>query len=109
MKLPMAMKLSSSELYDLAEAHFGATIAPEEMLKAEPYARHKLALINAREGTDYGDDYLAILIAETVRANMFSAFTFALCSLIMDDAEDPTGQENGAKKEPHSKARPLTL
>lgn len=93
----------------MAEEYLGATITPEEMLKAEPYARHKLALINSREGTDHGDDYLAILIAETVKANSFSTFTIALCNLLMEDDEEPTGRENGTKKEPHSKARPLTL
>lgn len=105
----MSLRLSSKELYDRAEAYYGSAIEAEEMLKAEPYARRKLALINDRDGTDHGDDYLAILIAETVRANAFSAFTFALCSLMMDDAENPNGQENGTKKEPHQKARPLTL
>lgn len=105
----MAVELSSSELYDMAEAYYGDTIAPEEMMKAEPYARRKLALINSREGTDHGDDYLAILIAETVKANAISAFTFALCNLIMEDAESSGGQENGTKKEPHSKVRPLPL
>lgn len=105
----MMVGLSSSELYDMAEAYYGATITPEEMMEAEPYARRKLALINSREGTDHGDDYLAILIAETVKANAISAFTFALCNLIMEDAESSTGQENGTKKEPHSKARPLPL
>lgn len=92
-----------------AEPHLGGPITPEEFEQAEPYARHKLALINSREGTEHGDDYLAILIAETVKANRFSAFTIALCSLLTEDDEEPTGRENGTKKEPHSKARPLTL
>ena len=104
----MATRLSSVEIYDLAEEYLGAPIAPEEMLEAEPYARHKLSLINEREGTDHGDDYLAILIAETVRANAFSAFTLALCVLLRDDTENQTGQENGIKKEPHPKVRPST-
>lgn len=104
----MATRLSSVEIYDLAEEYLGAPITPEEMLEAEPYARHKLSLINKREGTDHGDDYLAILIAETVRANAFSAFTLALCDLLRDDTENSTGQENGIKKEPHTKVRPST-
>ena len=102
----MALRLSSSELYDMAEAYYGATIAPEEMMKAEPYARRKLTLINEREGTDHGDDYLAILIAETVKQNAISAFTFALCNLIMGDAESSTGQENGIKKNRTKKRGP---
>lgn len=49
------------------------------MREAEPYARRKVALINEREGTAHGDDYLAIIIAETVWANRFSRLTLARC------------------------------
>ena len=34
----MATRLSSVEIYDLAEEYLGAPIAPEEMIEAEPYA-----------------------------------------------------------------------
>lgn len=100
------MRLSSDELYDEAEKWLGDKIDPEEMKKAEPYARRKLALINQREGTSHEDDYLAILIAETVKSDRFSRFTFLLCDLMREEESGP--DDIGTKKEPRSKARPFT-
>ena len=100
------MKLSPNELYDAAEAQLGDKIAPEEMLAAEPYARRKLSIINEMGNTDYEDDYLAILIAEIVNQNRFSRFTLRLYDLVHGDEND-SGQDDGIKKEPRPKARPL--
>lgn len=61
-----------------AEHYLGGTITPEEFERAEPYARRKLDFINSREGTDHGDEYLAILVSEAVQGSRFSDYTFAL-------------------------------
>ena len=95
--------MTHKELHKAAERNLGGQIEPEEMLKAEPYARRKLNNLNQRYGTRHGDEYLAILIAETVFANRLSHFTFLLCDLLWEDG----GPDIGAKKEPHLAARPL--
>ena len=38
----------------------------------EEYAKHKLAYINARYGTNHGDDYLAVLVQECQRQEEFT-------------------------------------
>ena len=98
------MRLNGVELYIAAEESLGGQIAPDEMLRAEPYARRKLDYINDRYGTSHGDDYLAILIAETVRANRFSEYTHLICKIRMEGDPD---RNNGTKKEPRPEARPL--
>mgnify|MGYP000993498635 CR=1 FL=1 len=95
--------MTHEELHKAAERDFGGQIEPEEMLKAEPYARRKLDNINRRYGTHHGDEYLAILISETVFANRLSHFTLLLYDVLKED----DGPDIGAKKEPHLAARPL--
>ncbi len=62
------------DLKAAAERESGTAIAPEEYARALPYARRKLNFINERYGTNHGNDYLAILVSETVRANRFTAY-----------------------------------
>lgn len=61
-----------------AEHYLGGPITSEEFERAEPYARRKLERINSREGTDHGDEYLAILVSEAVQSDRFSDYTLAL-------------------------------
>lgn len=56
-----------------AEQEVGA-ITDDEYMAAYPYAKRKLLDINARFGTNHGDRYLALLVAETVSANRFSRY-----------------------------------
>ena len=85
-KRPAAVKevvvLQESTLRQQAEKYLGEAISPEEWECAKRYAERKLAMIIEREGDADGARreswYLAQLIAETVRSNRFSKFTFDL-------------------------------
>ena len=44
-------------------------------MTAEQYAKQKLTYINARYGTNHGDDYLAVLVQECQRENEFMEAT----------------------------------
>ncbi len=57
-----------------AEGNAGAPISEEEYRLALPVARHKLEYINNLNGTHHGEPYLAILIAETVRAQRLTQY-----------------------------------
>lgn len=74
-----------SELRREAEKYLGFAICPQEWDEAKRYAEHKLARIIQREGDAGGERrkpyYLAQLIAETVRANIFSGILFELAEL----------------------------
>ena len=89
-KRPAAVKevvvLQESTLRQQAEKYLGDAIRPEEWECAKRYAERKLAMIIEREGDADGARreswYLAQLIAETVRSNRFSKFTFDLGNLL---------------------------
>lgn len=69
-----------------AEYYLGAKIGSSEWVEAKEYAERKLKGIIEREGDENGARrepwYLAQLIAETVKSNRFSQFTFDLADLI---------------------------
>lgn len=61
------------------EENLGVALAPGFFDKAEQYARRKLELCNERAGRQYGEDgygdeYLVLLAADTVREMAFSAW-----------------------------------
>lgn len=56
-------------LRERSEAEYGQPMSDDEFREAEKYARMKLRFQNDLYERDYGDDYLAILIAETARSN----------------------------------------
>lgn len=61
------------------EENLGVALAPDFFDKAEKYARRKLDLCNERAGRQYGEDgygdeYLVLLTADTVREMTFSAW-----------------------------------
>ena len=68
------------------EEHLGAALAPDFFDKAEKYARRKLNLCNERAGRGedgYGDEYLVLLTADTVREMAFSEYTMIRSAEIM--------------------------
>lgn len=69
------------DLRERAEHYLEGSIRPEEFEQAEPYARRKLEFINSREGTNHGDEYLAILVSEIVQSNRFSDYTISILLL----------------------------
>lgn len=71
--------IATSELKARVEKDVGTEICPAFFQKAERYARHKLNLINERAGRKYGEDgygdeYLVLLTADTVREMAFSEY-----------------------------------
>jgi len=71
--------ITTSELKARVEKEVGAEICPVIFQKAEKYARRKLKFINERSGREYGedgygDDYLVLLTADTVREMAFSEY-----------------------------------
>lgn len=71
--------IGGRELKARVEEHLGAALAPDFFGKAERYARRKLDLCNERAGRQYGEDgygdeYLVLLTADTVREMTFSAW-----------------------------------
>lgn len=74
-----------STLRQQAECFLGAEIPPPEWDKATEYAERKLDRIIEREGDCGGErrkpEYLAQLIAETVRSSRLSRFTLELMAL----------------------------
>ena len=69
------------DLHTAAEGNAGAPISEEEYRLALPVARHKLEYINNLNGTHHGEPYLAILIAETVRAQRLTQYLNARSDL----------------------------
>jgi hypothetical protein len=72
--------ITTSELKARVEKDVGTEICPAFFQKAERYARRKLDWINERAGRKYGDDgygddYLVLLTADTVREMAFSGYT----------------------------------
>lgn len=80
--------LTAAELKARVEEEVGAEICPAFFQKAERYARRKLDWINERAGRKYGEDgygdeYLVLLTADTVREMAFSEYTFIRSMEIM--------------------------
>lgn len=71
--------IGSCALKARVEENLGAAMAPDFFGRAEQYARRKLDLCNERAGRKYGEDgygdeYLVLLTADTVREMAFSAW-----------------------------------
>ena len=71
--------ITTSELKARVEKEVGAEICPVIFQKAENYARRKLNFINELAGREYGeggygDEYLVLLTADTVREMAFSEY-----------------------------------
>ena len=80
--------ITTSELKARVEKEVGTEICPAFFQKAEKYARRKLDLVNERAGRKYGedgygDDYLVLLTADTVREMAFSEYTLIRSMEIM--------------------------
>ncbi len=80
--------ITTSELKARVEKEVGAEICPVFFQKAENYARRKLNLTNERAGRKYGEDgygdeYLVLLTADTVREMEFSEYTLIRSMEIM--------------------------
>lgn len=72
--------IGSGTLKARVEESMGAAMAPDFFDRAERYARRKLDLCNERAGRKYGEDgygdeYLVLLTADTVREMAFSEYT----------------------------------
>lgn len=72
--------IGSGTLKARVEESMGAALAPDFFDRAERYARRKLDLCNERAGRKYGEDgygdkYLVLLTADTVREMAFSEYT----------------------------------
>ena len=71
--------MDSKTLKSKVEAYIGEQIPDELWPRAEEYARNKLDRINEMAGRQYGDDgygdeYLVLLTADTVREMAFSEY-----------------------------------
>lgn len=80
--------IPSSELKARVEKEVGAVLDPDFFDQAEQYARRKLDLCNERAGRQYGEDgygdeYLVLLAADTVREMAFSEYTMIRSAEIM--------------------------
>ncbi len=88
----MVRSLWETSLQRQAESYLCTGIKPSEIEEAVAYAKYKLALIIERFGDAGGawrePDYLAQLIAETVRSNCLSRYLNELTEL----------REQGTKK-----------
>ena len=69
------------DLHTVAEERAGTPISEDEYQQALPVAQHKLEYINNLNGTHHGEPYLAILIAETVKAQRLTKHLNALYAL----------------------------
>lgn len=82
------MMILTSDLKVRVEEAIGAEICPAFFAQAEQYARRKLDLCNERAGRQYGEDgygdeYLVLLTADTVREMAFSEWTMIRSAEIM--------------------------
>lgn len=98
MKKPRKMMILTSDLKVRVEEAIGAEICPAFFAQAEQYARRKLDLCNERTGRQYGEDgygdeYLVLLTADTVREMAFSEWTMIRSAEIM--AARAAAQEGG--------------
>lgn len=69
------------DLRTAAEERAGSAFSDEEYQMVLPEARRKLERINNMNGTHHGEPYLAILIAETVKAQRLTKYLNALYDL----------------------------
>lgn len=69
------------DLHIAAEERAGTPISEDEYQQALSVARHKLEYINNMNGTHHGEPYLAILIAEAVKAQRLTRYLNALYDL----------------------------
>jgi len=69
------------DLHTAAEHNAGTPISENEYRLALPAARRKLEHINNLYGTHHGEPYLAILIAEAVKAQRLTRFLETVCDL----------------------------
>ena len=67
-------------------------------MTAEQYAKQKLTYINARYGTNHGDDYLAVLVQECQRENEFREAT-AMNKATIPDSGTRTEFPSGAVRD----------
>jgi len=75
--------VDSKTLKSKVEAYIGEQIPDKLWPRAEEYARNKLDRINETAGRlygedGYGDDYLVLLTADTVREMAFSEYTLTI-------------------------------
>lgn len=80
--------IGSCELKARVEESLGTVLDPDFFGQAEQYARRKLDLCNERAGRQYGEDgygdeYLVLLTADTVREMAFSEYTMIRSAAIM--------------------------
>lgn len=80
--------IGAAELKARVEERLGSELDPVFFARAERYARRKLDLCNGRAGRrygeeGYGDEYLVLLTADTVREMAFSDYTMARSAAIM--------------------------
>lgn len=60
----------------LSRSNSCAPCSPIDLFReCEAYARRKLALNKLHTGESYGEDYLALLTADTIRERAFSRYT----------------------------------
>ena len=90
--------IPSSELKAKVEKEVGAVLDPDFFAQAERHARRKLDLCNERAGRKYGEDgygdeYLVLLTADTVREMAFSEYTMIRSAAIMADRAAQEGSE----------------
>ncbi len=69
------------DLRTAANERADSAFSDDEYQMALPVARRKLEYINNLNGTHHGEPYLAILIAETVRAQRLTQYLNALYNL----------------------------
>lgn len=69
------------DLHTAAAESAGTPISEDEYRRALPAARRKLEYINDRYGTRHGEPYLAILIAEAVKAQRLTRYLEAVYDL----------------------------
>jgi hypothetical protein len=62
-------------------------ISDEDFKEAHSYAKHKLEWQNKHFGTNHGEYYLILLIADTYREQQFSKYTWELCKERMKKEE----------------------
>lgn len=80
--------IGSLTLKAKVEEELGSALDPDFFGMAEQYARRKLDLCNERAGRKYGEDgygdeYLVLLAADTVREMAFSEYTMIRSAEIM--------------------------
>ena len=86
-----------------AEAELGTAISDEDYLKALPVAERKLAWINSINGTNHGNAYLVILIAEAVRARWLTKYLDAANAALEAKREYRASGGGAPARRPHER------